>query len=263
MFSLLGLAVVIQKSPAHPADQVILDELTALIGKNPHQPSLWMSRGRQFHLHGQRAEAEVDFQEARRLDPAFPGVDLALAELAYESGRDREASRYLESVLAASSPAEPAALILRARLAARSGHVREAWSAYDTALTALAQPTPELYLEQAALPLPPEELLRGVDAAIARIGPAWPLMERALGLAEALGRTDDVLRRIDVLTASAERPELWLQRRGDVLRRAGRADAAADAYRRALEALAQRPDWLRRSSDGQALEDTLRARLTP
>jgi predicted negative regulator of RcsB-dependent stress response len=95
--------------------------------------------------------------------------------------------------------------------------------------------------------------VRALDQAIARIGPVHTLELRALELEEAAGRHDAALRRLDAMLSRAERRETWLKRRGDVLRRAGRASEALTAYRAAQAAIAALPAWLRESPDTAAL----------
>ena len=101
------------------------------------------------------------------------------------------------------------------------------------------------------------------DDAIARIGPVPALELRALALEEQSGRVDAALNRLDRLTLAAERRETWLRRRGDLLRRAGREDAARAAYSAALHAIASLPTWLRESPELENLAKELATLSVP
>jgi hypothetical protein len=141
------------------------------------------------------------------------------------------------------------------------GRADAAHADYSQALQWLAQPTPELYLERAALPLPADKILAGLDEGLARLGPVVALSERALALEVQLGRTDAAVARLDALAVSAERKETWLKRRGDLLAAAGRTAAAHASYRAALDAIRTLPAWLRDMPETVALAATL-SRLT-
>jgi predicted negative regulator of RcsB-dependent stress response len=75
------------------------------------------------------------------------------------------------------------------------------------------------------------------------------LQLRALDLEISLRRFDDALSRVDLLTSTSERRELWLKRRGDILVSAGRQDEARAAYVAAQTAIAALPAWLVASPD--------------
>jgi tetratricopeptide (TPR) repeat protein len=161
----------------------------------------------------------------------------------------------------ARAPRDAEALILRARTRAQLGDSSGAHGDYSTALRLLAAPSPDLYLARAALPIAPQLALKGLNEGLARLGPAAPLLERALALELSLGRTDAALARLDALAATAERKETFLQRRGDILAAAGRTAEARASYAAALAAIAALPAWLRESPETAHLATEL-ARLT-
>lgn len=79
--------------------------------------------------------------------------------------------------------------------------------------------------------------LRGIDEAIARLGPLVILIEFAIDIETGRGRHDAALARFASLPeALAGRPD-WLARRGDVLHAAGRVHEASTAYADALAAI--------------------------
>ena len=79
--------------------------------------------------------------------------------------------------------------------------------------------------------------LRGIDEAIARLGPLVTLITLAIDVESDRGRYDAALVRFASLPAVLARRPNWLARRGDVLRAAGRDSEASTAYADALAAI--------------------------
>jgi predicted Zn-dependent protease len=234
--------------------------LDALIAEVPDNVDLYLRRAAHREDHREWSAAEADLQRAAQLAPGSASVMLALARVYLGSDRPKAARSQLDTVLAR-HPRAPEALVLRARARARLGEIAGAHADYSHAIEALAEPSPGLFLERAALPIATDSALRGLDEGIARLGPAAPLLESALALELRLGRTDAALARLDVLAANSERKETWLKRRGDVLSLVGRDEEASAAYQAALAAVAALPEWLRNSPDTLRLATEL-ARLT-
>src|SRR5205085_9818836 len=115
-----------------------------------------------------------------------------------------EACEQLDAALAV-SPTNAEALVLRGRVRSRLGQIAGAHADYTAAIDLLAEPSPSLFLERAALPIASLAALRGLDEGIARLGPAVPLLEHALALELRLGRTDAALARLEMLAATSER----------------------------------------------------------
>jgi predicted Zn-dependent protease len=229
---------------AHPESAVELAALDAMIAEMPEDPELYLRRGTYSADQREWSDAEADLQHAAKLAPDLLPVKVVLGRVYLESDRLREARGQLDAALAL-APRNGEALVLRARVLSHLGEIPAAYADYSRAIEVIAAPSPGLFLERAALPMASLAALRGLDEGIARIGPAAPLLERALALELRLGRTDAALARLDTLMAGSERKEILLKRRGDILSLAGRAEEARVAYASALAAIATLPVSLR------------------
>jgi tetratricopeptide (TPR) repeat protein len=247
---------------AHPGTDVAIADLTALIATAPASAELHIRRALCYVEHARWSDAESDLSLAAQLEPTHAGLPLARAEY-YLARRDFPAAiRTLNPVLQA-QPNDPAARILRARAFALNRDDRSALADFRVALANLPEPKPDLWLEANALIAIPSDALADLDAGIARIGAAPALVEKAFTLEVQLHRNDDALARLAQLTATAERPELFLKRRGDLLTSLGRPVEARTAYTAALTALDHLPDWLRASEPTRQLSAQLTALLVP
>ena len=247
--ALLFVALIgVSSSPAHPEIEEALARLTAALAAAPTAPSLFLARGDLYAKHADWASAEANYATAAELAPRLPGLALARGALALATGHTAEARTFLSDAITA-DPANPTALILRGRTYARLHQPKAALADYAAAFRLLPSPSPELYLERATLFASPAEAIHSLDEGIARLGPILSLHLRALDLEISVSRTDDALRRLDLLASTSERRELWLKRRGDTLASAGRSAEAKAAYQAALAAIALLPDWLVASPD--------------
>jgi tetratricopeptide (TPR) repeat protein len=228
-----------------PAERAALD---ALIRVEPGNADHYLRRAADREAHGEWETAEADLRRAMALVPDSAAVRLALGRIAFARRKFSTAREQLDAVLAR-EPRLAEAFIWRARARARLSDAVAAQADYSTALALIAEPSPDLFLERAELPVDGLAALAGLDEGIARIGPAIPLVERAIALELKLGRTAQALARIDRVAATSERKEAWLKRRGDVLAAAGRTDEAHNAYAAALAAIATLPAWLRENPD--------------
>jgi len=114
---------------------------------------------------------------------------------------------------------------------------------YTRVIASLSQPTPEYYLERAkALEAVGEthigEALRGIDEGIDKLGPLVTLQLYAIDLEVNRQHFNAALERLDVI-APWLRPERHLQRRGEVLLRAGRVEEAQPRLQLSHELVAQ------------------------
>lgn len=245
---------------AHPESEVAIAELTEWIARHPRQPSLYFSRSQHFIDHERWAEGEKDLLRVESLAADHPGLNLAFSRLYLATGRLDEARRRIDQARHA-DPLDPTVVIISGRIHAQMGQASAAAEDFSRAIDLLPEPRPELYLERAALPLPAAETLRGLDEGIERIGPALPLVDRAITLEWSLGQTDAALARLDTLIQSSSRPEFGWKRRGDLLHSAGRTAEARLDYLRAQSALSLHPAWLQQTADAQVLALELKRRL--
>ena len=246
------LALVGPGLSAHPEIDDALARLNTAIAAAPADAELYLQRGELYAKHEDFVAAEANFLRAGELAPALPRLDRARAALALAARQPAEARALLDHALRR-DPRDAEALILRSRSRAALNDRPGALGDLESALRLLPHPHAGLFLERAALLSTPAAAVRSLDEAMTRIGPVHVLQLRALELEEHSGQLDAALSRLVTLAAQSERPELWLKRRGDVLRRAGRTTEARAAYRDALAAIATLPDWLRQSPDTRQL----------
>jgi tetratricopeptide (TPR) repeat protein len=260
---LTGMTLLSARSlPAHPDGAEERATLDALIASTPDNADPYLRRAAHRADHREWAEAESDLQRAAQLEPESLKVRVVSGRIYLAAERLREARAQLDAAIAL-SPNEAEARVLRARVLARLGEIASAHTDYNLAIASLEEPSPSLFLERAALPIASLAALRGLEEGIARLGPAAPLLERALTLELRLGRTDAALARLDALAANSERKENFLKRRGDLLSLAGRASEARAAYREALENLEALPAWLRDAPETAQLRRELIRITTP
>jgi predicted Zn-dependent protease len=253
----LAVAFAAIRMAAHPETAEARAELDKLITEFPKEAELYVRRAALRVEHEEWTFAETDLRRAQTLEPRSPRVIRGLGALNLARGWFPAAKKYFDTALDL-EPRNAETLVLRARANAALGETEAAEADYVAALRLLTSPSPDLYLARAALPVAPARALAAIDEGLARIGPAAPLLERALALELTLGRTDAALQRLDALAATAERKETFLKRRGDILTGAGRAGEARAAYEAALVAIAALPEWLQESPATAQLRTELR-----
>lgn len=247
---------------AHPELEGALSRLNPAIAAAPTDAALYLERGELYAKYGDAVSAEANFLRAAELSPRLPRLDRARGALALATRQPAEAITHLSRALSV-DPRDAEALIFRSRAYRAQGRRDPARADLDSAIALVANPRPELFLEHAALLPSPAAAIAALDAAIARVGPAYTLHLRALELEETSGRLDAALSRLTALTEMSERKETWLKRRGDLLSRAGRAAEARAAYASALAAVDALPAWLRASPDTARLTLELRTLCAP
>ena len=251
---LLLLPASLHADPEHGSR---IRRLTREIAAAPGQASLYLRRGT---LERERR----DFERAAALEPELDGLELARAQLWLEAGRAERARATLDRLLVR-EPGNAHALVLRGRACAALGDPLAAAAELGAALRQIETPTPELYLERAALLRRAGEpqlaaALAGLDEGIARLGPAYALVEAAIEIEVERAHWAGALARSRALPAALLRQPEWHSRRGDWLRASVREAEAQQAYRAALAALKSEPS--RRSAEASAaLERGLLASL--
>ena len=262
---LFTIAVLLGFTPAaqaHAGTDVAIADLTDLIALAPNRAELFLRRAACFVEHQRWAEALDDLDRAARLAPEHADLPLARAEFFLARRDSGAAIQALEKSILA-NPQAPAGRIVRARARVLAHDPVGALTDFQVALALLPAPRPELWLEANLIMAQPEAALRDIDRGIARLGPVPALVDRALALEVQLGRIDAAASRLAHIASSAERPDLFHKRRGDLLAAAGRAEEGRAAYRDALAAIARLPDWLRSSGATQQVTAHLTSLTTP
>jgi tetratricopeptide (TPR) repeat protein len=233
--------------------------VTAKIRQDPKNASLYLQRGELHRLHRDWPHAAVDYDRAARLQPSLTIVDLARGKMLFESHRLQQAKFVLDRFLRR-QPNHVEGFITRARVLAKMGARVQAAQDFTQALT--STPEPELYLERAQVLAEDEryveQALRGLDEGINRLGPLVTLQLLAIDLESRRRNYDAALARLDLIAAQSERKEMWLVRRAEILRNAGRIDEARATFKAALLAIESLPPDRRQNRAVTALE--LRAR---
>jgi tetratricopeptide (TPR) repeat protein len=252
------LQAALQAGLAHPGAE---DRLAAG-ATDGCDAAAWLAVSRGYVEEGRRAEALAAVGEAERCGIDASVAQRARAQLAVHALSAGAPGAAVEQALSAVdgalavNPGDRALLRDRRRLLARLGRVGEA-SEVAAGLTGGVRPSPDDVLAAVELLVAagdPEGALRVADAAILRIGPAPAIVEAALGVELALGRTAAALGRVDGLPATAA----WLDWRGRIAMRAGDPAAAADAWSRALALVARRSNAANRATAAE-LEALLQA----
>ncbi len=139
-------------------------------------------------------------------------------------------------------PGHVPGLVIRGRALGALGDRLAAAADYDRVIARLDPPEPEHYLQRARWLVAEGGVhvdagLRGIDEAIARLGPLVILIEFAIDVETGRGRHAAALARFASLPEALAGCPDWLARRGDVLHAAGRVHEASTAYADALAAI--------------------------
>lgn len=234
-----------------------------------------LRRGELWRLHGEThladaalaaeawTRAEEDFAKALELDPGLREVQLARARARLAAARPAEALRALDDFLPG-APEHALARLYEARALAALGRREDAVAAYDRSILRDPAPTPDAYLERAALQEAlgrREDAVRGLDEGLARLGPLAVLDLRALALEAPLGAHAASLARVERWLARPGRKEAWLLRRAEILARLGRGADARSSAGEALAALRSLPASRRDAEAVREMERRARALL--
>jgi tetratricopeptide (TPR) repeat protein len=245
---------------AHEDLESQIARITKQIEQEPERAVLYFRRAELHRLHEDWPAAREDLARAAARDPELAAVDLALGRVCNLSGDARAARTALDRFLAR-RPDHAEGRIERARARASLGDRAGAVEDYTAAIARMDEPWAQNYLERSEVLRTDgkiDEAIRGLEEGVRRIGAALPLQLALLDLELEAGRIDAALKRLETVAAASERKDLWLVRRGEILRRAGRDEEARKAFQSALAAIHALPASRRKTRFTQDLE--LRAR---
>lgn len=271
MLSLVGLLLVALTSTlparAHAPGLDEIDRITAQLAEGGEQAELYAKRARIFQNNHMWQEAMSDFDRAAEIDSQNVKFDLERAGLSFEAGAYLRALDFIELYLLRHEVSTEAALI-QARSYRELGQYRRSIESYQTALTNLAtfdgSPLPEWYVEFANTLLlagDKRQALQVLQQGMDQLGEPGVFRLQAIALEVDLGLFDSALARIDRLLLQAQRKDLWLARRADILSRAGREDEARQGYQQAFAALKQLPLRIQNLPVSRELENRLQEQL--
>ena len=258
---LLGVATAFGHGDVH--QQII--ELTKEIEKAPRTPELYLRRADLHRAHSDWDAAQADYDFAFALDPKLPMIDLARGRMFLEANWPLSCKTALDRFLAR-NPDHSDGLTIRARALIKLNRRLEAVEDYTRAIAKANDGRPELYLERAqALATEGKDhigdAIKGLDEGIEKLGPLVTLNLYAMDLEAENGRYQAALKRVDAIMAKAPRKETWLERRGNILRQAGKAAEAREAYQAALDAMKTLPPARRNVPAMIDLEKRLRGNI--
>jgi predicted Zn-dependent protease len=258
-----GVLILPGRAAAHGSLHEQIDAVTKAIAANPGDARLYVKRGELHRFHGQLAAALADYVEASRLDPSLPEADLGRGRALLDANRAGRAHEPLVRFLHA-RPDHAEGRLALARCLGKLGRGTEAAVEYTRAATLFSRPSPDVYLERArvlAAAGRTEEAIRGLDEAIARLGPLVALEETAIELELRRRSWDAALARVDRVAAASQRRESWMVRRAEILLAAGRDREAREAYVAARTAIDSLPPRLRRTRAMERLDRKVRSSL--
>lgn len=242
-----------------------IEQVTGQIRLQPANAALYFKRGELYRVSEHWIAARLDYDRAERLDPGLVLVDLARGKLFLASGQPQPALRAVDRYFARGSESSDARA-LRARILVKLRRGGEAAAEFTRAIAESSEPSPDFYIERALAlagegPLQIGEALGGLEEGVQRLGPLVTLELPAIDLELRKKNYDGALARLDRLSAQSPRQEEWLTRRGEILKQAGRAAEARQAFADALAAVELLSPRLRSTAATQDLEARLRAAL--
>jgi predicted Zn-dependent protease len=266
LFFLLFFLLVAHRAGAHADLEIQISNVTQQIQLEPKSAGLLLQRGELHRLHGDWTNALTDYTAAQKLDPKLVVVHRARGQMLYEAERPEEALADLNRFLGA-EPKDARGLYIRGYIFLRLGRPAEAAADFNRSIAENPAPGIGDYLARAqALAAcgtnQIQEALDGLDQGSRRFGASFLLQNLAIDLEIARGHWDGALQRLEAAADRLPRKEAAFARRGEILEKAGRPRAAADAYREALRCIETLPAARRNVTAVQTLESTARAAVT-
>lgn len=221
--TLLGLL-----SPIHGDLDKQIAAVTTRLQTVPATAELYVQRAELHRLHEDWDACAADLALAQALDSEHVGWLLTTARLEQDRKQPGVARKHVLQLLAKESLAPALRLeveLLHAEVLTALRETEAAIVAWTTLLQQHPSPSPDWFLQRAALQ-DPAQALAGIEEAMEQIGQAIALVLRASELEEALGHTEAACARLQPLVDASPRKETWLARQADILAR-GQHDAAA------------------------------------
>jgi tetratricopeptide (TPR) repeat protein len=249
---------------AHGDVHEAIVSVTREIEAHPDDPKLHLRRGELHRAHQDWVAAGADFDKAQELDATLIITELLRGEMLADAGRLADAMAALDRFLKQCPDSAPG-FTARARVHAREKRWTAAADDFGHAIEFARTPNPELFIERAqALRAAGrhDEALATLDAGVVKLGALITLTQLAIDCEVEAGRLDAALARLAKVVDAAPRKERWLFRRGELLEKAGRSEAAHEAYTAGQAALAKLPPERRATAAMEKLAQDLATALT-
>ena len=193
--------------------------VTKEIKKDSNNAVLYLKRAELYRLHEEWKKSEKDFDHAEKLKPNLTVVNLGRGKLWLDAKQFPKAKLALETFLA-KEPDSFEGVITMARVFVKLEQTETAVKYFTQAIAIAPQDSAEIYLERAETLVSAnkiDEALRGLDEGIEKFGELVFLENYAIDVEITRKNYDAALVRLDKLTATMERKESFLLRRGEIL----------------------------------------------
>ena len=262
---LLWAAIFVQATWGHGDRSEHLARLDAAVEANPDSLDVLLRRAEARRRFGHHDESLADLDRVLVLAPNHDYVHYLRGLTYFDRGELADAEASLRRYIRA-KPESPSAHTALAETLMQQGWHREAGDEFTLAIATHPTPAPDLYLARAqAYRAAGEEFqglaIRGLDDAMASLGPLVTLQRLAIEIERDLGNHAGALRRIDAVLADAPRKESWLAYKGRILASTGREQDALDAFRLARATLQSLPLRVRSSPAMVSLEASITTHL--
>lgn len=241
--SVVALGFVLAALPTHAHDDpaATLHRLDAEIAANPNDAELWRTRSVFQRRAGNFAGADADLDRSVELGLGEAIADRDRGLIRFDQGRLVDAEALLRAARAL-MPQELPTLLGHARALAALERFDESSATYAEIVELAPQTGPDVRLEHVRVTAASSsatavaDAIRVADAAMAAIGPVPALQRAALDLELRADDLDAALARLDRMAHGAGRRDPLLLERAQLLERAGRVEAAKQAYAQTLAA---------------------------
>lgn len=252
---------------AHGPGLEEVNRITSLMNTDGEQPQLYVKRALVYQANQHWQEAMSDFNKAAELDSLNAQYDVDRARLSYQAGEFQIALDFIDLFLLRGEMTTEAWLI-KARSFRALQQIEKAIPAYAAAMqkwsTMDSGISPEWYVEYSnTLQLLGEnaEALDVFEQGINRLGSLSVFQTGAIRLEVDLARYDSALKRNQQLLDQAQRKDIWLSQRADILSKAGRLEEARLVYQQAYAELQRLPQRLQNLPVSRALAETLKSQI--
>ena len=225
-----------------------IERVSAQIKADRDNAALWLQRGR-LQMEAERwPEAQKDLRRAYELEPRLTSTLLFLARIQMEVGKPQmgldQVETYLASLTETQNGARYQGEMLKGDLLKALGRLGPAAEAYGRGLALAPRPQVEHVLAHAELLTDLgrfDEAIQTLDSSAERLRSPQSVQLRALEILEQEGQIQEAVQRAERLALQSKSAIFWWVTLGDLHRRADAPKPAAEAYGKALAAMADLP----------------------
>ena len=242
-----------------PHEQV--EELNALLDKNPDHVASLLERADIYRRHRHFNEALEDLNRVRLLAPSNNAVHYLTGLTLFEQGEFEKAESSLQ-IFISGSPNSPRGYLALAKVLTQQERHLNAAQAYELAIENESTPTPDHYLARAHAYIKAgnqylPRALEGLEDGIALLGPLITFRRLAIEIEIDQGDYQNAIDRINMILDDVDRKESWLVKKAKVLSTIGRTDEAIQHFQLAESAIELLPARTRTSPAIRALRKTI------